>query len=214
MQLSKGVASFVIFLVDDDEGVLRALSRLLRAAGYETRAYASPADFLANYNRAVPGCMIIDLCMPGIDGWALQQEMAEKEPGRPIIFLTGKGDIAAGVRAMKAGAVDFLTKPVDHKQLLDAVVRAQRNDEEARRGRRNQEAFDQLLARLTPREREVLDHVLTGRMNKQIAATLGTVEKTIKVHRGRVMAKLEVRSVVELVRLCERAGMSVSSRPR
>jgi FixJ family two-component response regulator len=205
---------FVIFLVDDDEGVLRALGRLLRTAGYETRAYASPADFQANYDRAFPGCIILDLSMPGIDGWALQQEVAGKDPGRPIIFLTGKGDIAAGVRAMKAGAVDFLTKPVDRKQLLDAVERARQSDEEARRARTNREAFDRLLARLSPRERQVLDHVVLGRMNKQIALTLGTVEKTIKVHRGRVMAKLEVRSVAELVRLTERAGMAFNAAAR
>src|SRR6187551_173512 len=121
MPLSNGVASFIIFLVDDDEGVLRGLSRLLRSVGYETLAYASPVDFRANYNRAVPGCIILDLCMPGIDGWALQREIAEKDPGRPSIFLTGKGDIAGGVRAMRAGAVDFLTKPVDAQELLDAV---------------------------------------------------------------------------------------------
>ena len=114
---------------------------------------------------------------------------------------------------MKAGAVDFLTKPVDAQELLDAVDRARQREEEARSARMEREAFHQLLARLTPREREVLDHVIRGRLNKQIAATLGTVEKTIKVHRGRVMTKLEVRSVVELVRLCERAGMTVGSPP-
>jgi RNA polymerase sigma factor (sigma-70 family) len=114
---------------------------------------------------------------------------------------------------MRAGAVDFLTKPVDAQELLDAVDRARQREEEARSARMEREAFHRLLARLTPREREVLDHVIRGRLNKQIAATLGTVEKTIKVHRGRVMAKLEVRSVVELVRLCERAGMTVGSPP-
>ena len=199
--------SFVTFLVDDDGGVLKALARLLRAAGYEPRAYASPQNFLANYDPALPGCVIVDLTMPDLDGLALQQELVERDPGRPVIFLTGTGDIARSVRAMKAGAVDFLTKPVDATQLLAAVDRARQKDEEARGARTNREVFDRMIARLTPRERQVMDHVVLGRLNKQIAATLGTVEKTIKVHRGRVMAKLEVRSVAELVRLTERAGL-------
>ena len=199
--------SFVTFLVDDDGGVLKALARLLRAAGYETQAYASPQDFLAEHDPALPGCVILDLTMPGLDGLDLQQELAERDPGRPVIFLTGTGDIARSVRAMKAGAVDFLIKPVDATQLLAAVERARQKDEEARGVRAQREVFDRMIARLTPRERQVLDYVVLGRLNKQIAATLGTVEKTIKVHRGRVMAKLEVRSVAELVRLTERAGL-------
>ncbi len=199
--------SFVTFLVDDDGGVLKALGRLLRTAGYETRAYSSPQHFLAEYDPAIPGCIILDLTMPGIDGLALQDELAERSPASPVIFLTGTGDIARSVRAMKAGAVDFLTKPVDSKQLLGAVQRARQKDEEARGARKDQEVFNQRISKLTPRERQVLDHVVLGRLNKQIAAQLGTVEKTIKVHRGRVMAKLEVRSVAELVRLTERAGI-------
>lgn len=202
--------SFVTFLVDDDGGVLKALARLLRVAGYETRAYASPQHFLAEYDPELPGCIILDLTMPGLDGLALQQDLAERDPGRPVIFLTGTADIARSVRAMKAGAVDFLTKPVDGTQLLAAVDRARQKDEEARGARTNREVFDRMIARLTPRERQVLDHVVLGRLNKQIAATLGTVEKTIKVHRGRVMAKLQVRSVAELVRLTERAGLRPS----
>jgi FixJ family two-component response regulator len=116
--------SFVTFLVDDDGGVLKALARLLRTAGYETRAYASPQNFLTNYDPTLPGCIILDLTMPGLDGLALQRELAERHPERPVIFLTGTGDIAGSVRAMKAGAVDFLTKPVDGTQLLAAVDRA------------------------------------------------------------------------------------------
>jgi FixJ family two-component response regulator len=199
--------SFVTFLVDDDGGVLKALARLLRTAGYETRAYASPQNFLTNYDPTLPGCIILDLTMPGLDGLALQKELAERHPERPVIFLTGTGDIAGSVRAMKAGAVDFLTKPVDGAQLLAAVDRARKKDEEARSAKANRESFERRIARLTPRERQVLDYVVLGRLNKQIALTLGTVEKTIKVHRGRVMAKLEVRSVAELVRLTERAGL-------
>jgi FixJ family two-component response regulator len=199
--------SFVTFLVDDDGGVLRALGRLLRAAGYETQAFASAQHFLAQYDPNVSGCVILDLTMPGIDGLALQQTLAETYANPPVIFLTGTADIACSVRAMKAGAVDFLTKPVDGKQLLAAVERARVKDAAARGARQDREAFNLRIAKLTPRERQVLEHVVLGRLNKQIAATLGTVEKTIKVHRGRVMAKLEVHSVAELVRLTERAGL-------
>lgn len=203
--------SFVIFLVDDDGGVLKALVRLLQAAGFETRAYASPQLFLDSYDPTIPGCVILDLTMPGIDGLALQQRLAQKEQSPPIIFLTGTGDIACSVRAMRAGAVDFLTKPVDGKLLLAAIERARQKDIEMRNARTDRETFERRIARLTPREREVLDYVVLGRLNKQIAATLGTVEKTIKVHRGRMMAKLEVRSVAELVRLVERRGVTPRS---
>ena len=199
--------SFVTFLVDDDGGVLKALARLLRVAGYETRAYASPQHFLAEYDPEIPGCIILDLTMPGLDGLALQQDLAERDPGRPVIFLTGTADIARSVRAMKAGAVDFLTKPVDGTQLLTAVDRARQKDEEARGARTNQEVFDQMIARLTPRERQVLDHVVLGRLNKQIAAELGAAEKTVKIHRGRVMEKIGVTSVADLVRAAQIAGI-------
>lgn len=198
--------SFLVYLVDDDSGVLKALDRLLQAAGLGTRAYASPQLFLDSYDPAVPGCAVLDLTMPGIDGLALQQKLSQKYQALPVIFLTGTGSIACSVRAMRAGAVDFLTKPVDGDQLLAAIERARQKDAEIRNARSEREAFDRLIARLTPREREVLDHVVLGRLNKQIAATLGTVEKTVKVHRGRMMAKLEVRSVAELVRLVERGG--------
>jgi FixJ family two-component response regulator len=199
--------AFVTFLVDDDKAVLNALARLLKTTGYETRAFTSPQDFLAAYNSTLPGCIILDLSMPGLDGLALQRELAERQPVPQVIFLTGTGDIARGVQAMKAGAVDFLTKPVDPAALLKAVERARAEDEKARSALKDRELVDRLIARLTPRERQVLDYVVLGRLNKQIAATLGTVEKTIKVHRGRVMAKMEVRSVAELVRLTERAGI-------
>jgi RNA polymerase sigma factor (sigma-70 family) len=149
--------------------------------------------------------------MPEMDGLALQEQIVSRDPGRPVIFLTGTGDIPRSVRAMKAGAVDFLTKPMQAPELLAAVKRAHKRDEAARRAQEERAAFEQLLARLTPRERQVLDHVICGRLNKQIAATLGTVEKTVKVHRSRMMAKLEVRSVAELIRLTERAGLLPNS---
>jgi FixJ family two-component response regulator len=195
------------FVVDDDASVLKALGRLLRSAGYEARTFSSAKDFLAAHDPDVPGCAVLDLTMPGVDGLELQRRLTSDGVTRPIIFLTGNGNIASTVRAMKAGAVDFLTKPVKREQLLSAINHALEQDAMSRREHDAQQAINDKLAKLTPREREVLSHVVTGRLNKQIAADLGTVEKTIKVHRGRVMVKLGVRSVAELVRLTERVGL-------
>jgi FixJ family two-component response regulator len=199
--------SFTAFLVDDDAGVLKALSRLLRAAGYDTRTYSSPSDFLAEHDPSIPGCAVLDLTMPGLDGLELQEKLAAQASGRPIIFLSGKADVPSSVQAMKAGAVDFLVKPVEREVLLAAVARASEQDAKLRRERADRQAVERKLASLTPREREVLQHVAAGKLNKQIAAVLGTVEKTVKVHRGRMMEKLGVRSVAELVRLTERARL-------
>jgi RNA polymerase sigma factor (sigma-70 family) len=199
---------FTTFLVDDDPGVLKALSRLIRTAGYESRGYLSPQDFLRDHDPSVPGCAILDLTMPNIDGLALQQMLSEDNIERPIIFLTGNADVPTSVRAMKAGAVDFLTKPVKREDLLTAIARAEERDAQARQSRSELQSIEDKLAKLTPREREVLEHVIDGKLNKQIAAALGTVEKTVKVHRGRMMAKLSLRSVADLVRLAGRAGIS------
>jgi len=195
---------FTTFLIDDDPGVLKALSRIVRTAGYETISYSSPRDFLRDHDSSTPGCAVVDLTMPELDGLEVQQSLAESGAGRPVIFLTGHGDIPASVRAMKAGAIDFLVKPVNREQLLSAIAQAQVLDTKARQQRSERLSIEERLARLTPREYEVLLHVVRGRLNKQIAADLGTVEKTIKVHRGRMMAKLQVRSVAELVHLTER----------
>jgi FixJ family two-component response regulator len=200
--------TFTAFLVDDDAGVLKALSRLLRAAGYETRTYSSPSEFLAEHDPSIPGCAVLDLTMPGLDGLELQEKLAEQASERPIIFLTGKADVPRSVQAMKAGAVDFLLKPVEREVLLAAVARANEQDAKLRRERADRQAVERKLASLTPREREVLEQVAAGKLNKQIAAALGTVEKTVKVHRGRMMEKLGVRSVAELVRLTERARLN------
>lgn len=200
-------ATFTVFIVDDDPAVLKALSRLLRAAAYETRTFASPQEFLANHEPSLPGCAVFDVAMPDLDGLALQQALSVKSIERPIIFITGRGDIPTTVRAMKAGAVDFLTKPVCANDLLAAVARARQADTQARQNRNERASIETRLAKLTLREREVLTHVVAGKLNKQIAGVLGTVEKTIKVHRGRVMQKLEVRTVQDLVRLAERAGI-------
>ena len=198
---------FTVFVVDDDPAVLRALARLLAAAGYRTRTFASPEEFLARHDPAEPGCAVFDLAMPDVDGLELQQLLFESGIERPIIFVTGQGDIQTSVRAMKAGAVDFLTKPVSADALLGAVARARKLDMQLRQARSETASIEARLATLTPREREVLTHVVAGRLNKQIAGDLGTVEKTIKVHRGRMMTKLGVRTVQDLVRLAERAGI-------
>jgi FixJ family two-component response regulator len=202
---------FTVFLVDDDTSVLKALSRLLRAKGYDARSFTSAQEFLDRDDPDVPSCAILDVSMPGADGFALQKALTDRGNQRPIIFLTGTGDIPASVRAMKAGAIDFLTKPVKQGELLSAIARAQDVDCRYRQTQAEHPVVSAKLMTLTPREREVLEHVVSGRLNKQIAADLGTVEKTIKVHRGRMMGKLGVRSIVELVRLAEKAGIAWTS---
>jgi FixJ family two-component response regulator len=196
-----------VFVVDDDPSVLRALTRLLAAAGFEARGFPSPAAFLEQHDPAIPGCLVLDVALPGLDGLQLQQALTISGCARPIVFITGRGDIPTSVRAMKSGAVDFLTKPVDDEELLAAVRNAIGIDRRARMAQVELDALGQRLASLTPREREVLAHVVTGRLNKQIAADLGTVEKTIKVHRGRIMAKMAARSLADLVRIAERLGI-------
>jgi FixJ family two-component response regulator len=203
--------SFTAFLVDDDPGVLKALSRIVRTAGYETVSYSSPRDFLRDHDPSTPGCAILDLTMPELDGLELQHYLAQAGTELPIIFLSGHADIPASVQAMKAGAVDFLVKPVDRDKLLSAIELARDRDSKNRQARSERQSLETKLATLTQREREVLAYVVKGLLNKQIAAELGTVEKTIKVHRGRMMAKLGVRSVAELVRLTERINTAPGS---
>jgi FixJ family two-component response regulator len=198
---------FTVFVVDDDPAVLRGLGRLLAAAGYRTRTFGSPEEFLARHDPAEPGCAVFDVAMPEVDGLALQQQLFASGVERPIVFVTGKGDIPTSVRAMRAGAVDFLTKPVSGDALLAAIERARQIDAQARQARSETASIEARLATLTPREREVLQHVVAGRLNKQIAGELGTGEKTIKVHRSRMMGKLGVRNVQDLVRMAERVGI-------
>jgi FixJ family two-component response regulator len=200
-------ADFTTFLVDDDPAVLKAITRLLNAAGYRTKSFSSPQEFLSAHDPSIPGCAIIDLVMSELDGLHLQQALLETGSERPIIFLSGKGDVLTSVRAMKAGAVDFLTKPVKREALFSAVVRAAKVDALSRQKRDESKSIGDRLATLTHREREVLGYVIAGRLNKQIAASLGTVEKTVKVHRGRMMSKLGVKSVADLVRLADKAGI-------
>jgi FixJ family two-component response regulator len=200
-------AGATIYLVDDDQSVLKGLARLLRASGYETRSFPSPVEFLATHDPQLPGCAILDLMMADIDGLDVQSRL-DAAVSRPIIFLSGAGDISSSVQAMKAGAIDFLTKPVDPAQLLAAVERALLIDHRSRSVHAEVESINARLATLTPRERQVLEHVVAGRLNKQIAASLGTVEKTIKVHRMRMMHKMGVSCVADLVRLSGRAGVA------
>jgi FixJ family two-component response regulator len=199
---------FTIFLVDDDAGVLKALDRMLQLRGYQVRSFTSPEVFLASHDASVPGCAVLDVAMPGLDGFALQHALTAEGSQRPVVFLTGEGDIPASVRAMRAGAVDFLTKPFSDVDLLAAIARAEKEDSENRSANASLNSINARLAMLTPREREVMTHVVAGRLNKQIAGDIGTVEKTVKLHRGRMMRKLGVRTVADLVRLAERAGIT------
>ncbi len=200
-----------IYLVDDEPAVRKALSRLLHAAGFAVQDFGSAADFIAQYRAELPACLVLDLSMPGFSGLELQQWLAQLQSPLPVIFLSARGDVPASVRAMKAGAVDFLTKPVDEQTLLNAIHEALRRGRELRNKLAELARFRQRLATLTPREREVLEHVVTGELNKQIGAELGTTEKTIKVHRARVMQKMGAHSLAELVRLAERAGLGTNS---
>jgi FixJ family two-component response regulator len=197
-----------VFLVDDDPSILRALTRLLGAGGHRVSAFRSPREFLAQHDAAVPGCVVLDLAMPGLSGLELQTALAAAGCQRPIVFLSGHGDVPSSVRAMKAGAVDFLIKPVSEETLLAAIQRAMDRDRLMRQARAELQAIGERLSRLTPREREVFQHVVAGQLNKQIAADLGTVEKTVKVHRSRVMEKMGVRSLADLVRMAERIGLA------
>jgi FixJ family two-component response regulator len=196
-----------IFIVDDDSAVLKSLSRLLRSAGLAVATFSSPREFLERHDPKLPGCLVLDVAMPGLNGLELQQALVARGHELAIIFLTGHGDIPMSVQAMKRGAVDFLTKPVNDDDLLNAVRAAIEKDRLQRQTRAEVAEIEQRLATLTPREREVLEHVISGQLNKQTAADLGTVEKTIKVHRARVMEKMKAQSVAELVRLAERAGV-------
>jgi RNA polymerase sigma factor (sigma-70 family) len=185
----------------------------MRTAGYESRGYSSPRDFLREHDPSVPGCAIIDLTMPELDGLEVQRHLAGESIKRPIIFLTGNGDIPTSVRALRAGAIDFLTKPVRRDLLLAAIARAEELDTKVRQAHSERQLIESAIAGLTPREREVLEHVIAGKLNKQIAASLGTTEKTVKVHRGRMMGKLGIRSVADLVRLAEQGGIAAALKP-
>ena len=197
------------FLVDDDAGVLKALRRLLGSAGVKVAAFDSPRRFLDSFDPAVAGCLVLDIAMPEFSGLELQQALLAKGCDLPIIFLTGHGDIPTSVRAMKHGAADFLQKPVDDEELLAAIRGAFSKNAVLRSAREARSTVERRLATLTTREREVLDRVAAGRRNKQIAAELGVVEKTVKVHRAHVMQKMGARTFAELLSQAERAGIKI-----
>jgi len=193
----------LVYLLDDEPGMVKAVTRLLRANGFEVRGFTTPSSFLEAFRPGSDSCLILDVAMPDLDGLHLQRRLTHEGILLPIVFLTGHGDIPMSVRAMKAGAVDFLTKPVKDTDLLRAVraalVRAAEQRETA--------AISVRLTRLTPREREVMEHVIAGKLNKQIAFDLGTGEQNIKIHRGRMMQKMGLVSVADLVRIAEKLGI-------
>jgi FixJ family two-component response regulator len=200
-------AAGTVYLVDDDPAVLKALSRLLHSAGISAVPFGSPEEFLARVGPDTDGCAVLDLAMPDLDGLALQEVLASRGIEMPTLFLTGHGDVPQSVRAMKKGAVDFLTKPVDDDVFLRAVREALERSHTVQAGRAESARIRKRVESLTAREREVFAGVAAGRLNKQIAGDLGIAEKTVKVHRGRVMEKMEAESVAELVRMADRAGL-------
>ena len=200
-------ASSQVSVVDDDPSVRRSLDRLLRAAGLSVRSHASAREYLEQHDPGAVGCLVLDLSMPGLSGLEFQQVLADAPDAPPIIFLTGCADVPSTVRAMKCGAFEFLVKPVDESILIGTVLAALERARAERLARAALEADRERLARLTPRELEVLGYVVAGMLNKQIAARIGTVEKTVKVHRAHIMEKLELRSLADLVRFASRAGV-------
>jgi len=196
-----------IFLVDDDPAVRKALSRVLRGDEWAVESFESAEAFLANERRSEPGCLVLDVTMPGLDGLALQRRLVEERRALPIVFLTGHGDIPMSVEAMKGGAVDFLTKPVNADALLRAVRAALEQDATTRQARAETADLAERLASLTPREREVLAAVVKGKLNKQIAAELGIVEQTVKFHRARIMERMRAHTVAELAHIVARLGL-------
>jgi FixJ family two-component response regulator len=196
-----------VYIVDDDESVREGLSSLLRSAGFRVELFPSAQAFLERPGDPCPGCLVLDVNLPGLSGLELQTRLADRQAALPIVFITGHGDIPMSVRAMKAGAAEFLTKPFSDRVLLDAVEQAIEKSRAAWRDRSALAGLQTRYETLTPREREVLAHVVTGRLNKQIAGQLGTSEVTVKVHRGRVMEKMQAASVADLVKMAGRLGL-------
>jgi len=201
-----------VFVVDDDAAVRKGLVRLLKSAGYRPESCASAEEFLDRWERnPAPGCVLLDIQMSGLDGLQLQNKLQASGNGIPIIFITGHGDVPSSVSAMKAGAVDFLQKPINDENLLKAIRDAIQRDRFERNGLAERKAVARRFETLTPREREVMALVVRGMLNKQIASALGASEKTVKIHRGRVMEKMKVPSVADLVRAAEKIGMPTGS---
>lgn len=194
----------VVYVVDDDESMREALKSLLRSVGLRVEAFASAHEFLQGHRSDTPGCLVLDVRLPGLSGLDLQRALADANDRRPIVFISAHGDIPMAVRAIKAGAVEFLTKPFREQDLLEAISTSIERDRAARRLRVEIADLRARFGLLTPREREVMKHVVSGHMNKQIAAELRTSEVTIKVHRGQAMQKMQAQSLADLVRMAEK----------
>jgi len=200
-------AGGLVYVIDDDESVCRALGRLIRSVGLDVETFASARAFLERKPADRPACIVLDVRLPGASGLDLQVSLGRAQDAMPIIFITGHGNVPMSVRAMKKGALDFLQKPFQDQELLDAVQRALNRSRVVRVQESERAAVERRLATLTPREREVLRLVVRGMLNKQIAAELGAAEKTVKVHRGRVMKKMQADSVAEIVRMAQKVGL-------
>jgi FixJ family two-component response regulator len=207
-------ANALVFVIDDDESVRKGLKRLLTSHDYNCEIFESAAGFLTRPPHSGPACVIVDVQMPGLNGMALQDALVQRHREEQLIFITGYGNISMCARAMKAGAVDFLPKPFKPRELLKSVEHALNRSAQQRRGALEKDGARRLLDSLTPREFEVMELVITGLLNKQVGGELGMAEKTVKVHRGRVMQKLGVSSVPELLRLVQRAGVSSATEMR
>ena len=202
----------IVFVVDDDVSVREALGSLIRSAGLRVETFASAQEFLARPRADAPSCLVLDVRLPGLSGLDLQKRMAELNVEIPIVFITGHGDVPSSVQAMKAGALEFLIKPFADQDLLDAIQQAIRRDRAARQQQAEMKELHGRYESLTPREREVLELVVSGLLNKQAAAELGTSEITIKVHRGHVMRKMRADSLADLVRMSEKLGIRRAER--
>jgi FixJ family two-component response regulator len=197
----------IVYVVDDEPSVGLSLKRLLGSVGLEARTFVSAQDFLRSERPDAPGCLILDVRLPGLSGLDLQAGLAAEKIDLPVVFITGHGDIPMSVRAMKAGAIEFLTKPFREQDLLEAIQRGIEQNRNVRLQRAEMRVLQQLYALLTPREREVFPCVASGLLNKQIAAQLGTSEKTIKVHRGQIMQKMKAKSLAHLIHMAEKLGL-------
>ena len=199
----------IVFVIDDDDSVRRALQRLIRSVGLRVELFGSAHEFLERKRPDIPSCMILDIRLPGMSGLDFQRRLAEAKIHIPIIFITGHGDIPMTVRAMKAGAIEFLTKPFNDQDLLDAIYHALERDRVRRRQEAEIATLRERFESLTPREQEILPRVITGLLNKQIAGEIGTTEATVKVHRSQLMRKMGAESVADLVRMAEKIGIPV-----